>query len=83
MLAELFDELAQLLVTQFFLRLCLDIGLGLIILAIILGFIRLWRGPSLADRVVALHDTGQRYPEQRHHLLKRWGEQRRQRRVDC
>ena len=36
-----------------------------------------------ADRVVALHDTGQRYPEQRHHLLKRWGEQRRQRRVDC
>lgn len=37
-----------------FLRLCLDIGLGLIILAIILGFIRLWRGPSLADRVVAL-----------------------------
>ena len=36
-----------------------------------------------ADRVVALHDTGQRYPEQRHHLLKRWGEQRRQRSVDC
>lgn len=37
-----------------------------------------------ADRVVDLDDTGLRYPEQRHHLLKRWGEQRRQRAsVDC
>jgi len=39
-----------------------------------------------ADRVLALHDTGQCYPEQRHRLLKRWGEQRRQRQAlgaDC
>ena len=39
-----------------------------------------------ADRVLALHDTGQCYPEQRHRLLKRWGEQRRQRKAlaaDC
>lgn len=37
-----------------FLGTSLDIGLGLIVLAIGLGFIRLWRGPTLADRVVAL-----------------------------
>ena len=39
-----------------------------------------------ADRVLALQDTGQCYPEQRHRLLKRWGEQRRQRKAlaaDC
>ncbi|MFE3836366.1 monovalent cation/H+ antiporter complex subunit F [Pseudogemmobacter sonorensis] len=32
----------------------LNIGLTLIAVAIVLGFVRLWRGPSLADRVVAL-----------------------------
>lgn len=32
-----------------------------------------------ADRMVALEDTGQRYPEQRHSLLKRWNQTRRQR----
>lgn len=37
-----------------FLGLSLDIGLALIALSIALGFVRLWRGPSLADRVVAL-----------------------------
>lgn len=37
-----------------FLGLSLNIGLALIALAIVVGFIRLWRGPSLADRVVAL-----------------------------
>ena len=37
-----------------FMGYCLNIGLALIVLAIALGFIRLWRGPSLADRVVAL-----------------------------
>lgn len=34
-----------------------------------------------ADRMVALVDTGQRYPEQRHTLLKRWNDARRRRRV--
>ncbi|MCL7713198.1 helix-turn-helix transcriptional regulator [Stenotrophomonas mori] len=29
-----------------------------------------------ADRVVGLHDTGRRYPDQRHRLLKRWHAQR-------
>lgn len=33
---------------------CLTVGLALIALAIAVGFVRLWRGPSLADRVVAL-----------------------------
>ena len=37
-----------------FLTYCLNAGLALIALAIATGFIRLWRGPSLADRVVAL-----------------------------
>ena len=32
----------------------IDISFGLIILSIVLGFVRLFRGPSLADRVVAL-----------------------------
>ncbi|MCW4454819.1 YafY family transcriptional regulator [Flavobacterium sp. MXW15] len=35
-----------------------------------------------ADRVLALEDTGTRYPGQRHQLLKRWREQRLRRRVD-
>ena len=30
------------------------VSLWLIALAVLLGFVRLWRGPSLADRVVAL-----------------------------
>ncbi|RJL01460.1 monovalent cation/H+ antiporter complex subunit F [Paracoccus siganidrum] len=37
-----------------FLGYSLNIGLALIALAIAVGFLRLWRGPSLADRVVAL-----------------------------
>lgn len=37
-----------------FLDYSLNIGLALIALAIAVGFLRLWRGPSLADRVVAL-----------------------------
>ncbi|NPD16079.1 pH regulation protein F [Xinfangfangia sp. D13-10-4-6] len=37
-----------------FLAICLNTGLGLIALSIALGFVRLWRGPELADRVVAL-----------------------------
>lgn len=32
----------------------IDISFGLIMLSILLGFVRLARGPSLADRVVAL-----------------------------
>lgn len=39
---------------QDYLALSLDIGLALIALSIALGFVRLWRGPSLSDRVVAL-----------------------------
>lgn len=35
-----------------------------------------------ADRVLALEDTGRRYPEQRHRLLRRWEQQRRRRRED-
>lgn len=37
-----------------FMILCVDIGLALIALAILFGLIRLWKGPSLSDRVVAL-----------------------------
>ncbi|KFI29278.1 pH regulation protein F [Haematobacter massiliensis] len=37
-----------------FMNVCVTIGLGLVILAVLVGFIRLRRGPSLADRVVAL-----------------------------
>lgn len=37
-----------------FLEYALNAGLGLIALSIAVGMIRLWRGPSLADRVVAL-----------------------------
>lgn len=37
-----------------FLGYCLNIGLVLITLAIAVGLLRLWRGPTLADRVVAL-----------------------------
>ncbi|MBK4216407.1 pH regulation protein F [Paracoccus caeni] len=32
----------------------LNIALAMVALAIAIGFIRLWRGPTLADRVVAL-----------------------------
>lgn len=39
---------------QGFLDLCVTAGLTLVALSIAVGFIRLWRGPSLADRVVAL-----------------------------
>lgn len=35
-----------------------------------------------ADRVVALEDTGRRYPEQRHRLIRRWEDARRRRRAD-
>ena len=34
--------------------LAVNIGLGMILIAVALGLIRLWRGPTLADRVVAL-----------------------------
>ena len=37
-----------------FLDLSLSAGMVLMALAILLGFIRLWRGPGLGDRVVAL-----------------------------
>ncbi len=37
-----------------FMNSCLTIGLVLIALAIAVGFVRLWRGPTLSDRVVAL-----------------------------
>lgn len=40
--------------TSVFMLYCVDIGLGLVALAIALGFFRLWKGPTLADRVVAL-----------------------------
>lgn len=36
------------------LSICLNISLAMIALAVAVGFIRLWRGPTLADRVVAL-----------------------------
>jgi predicted DNA-binding transcriptional regulator YafY len=32
-----------------------------------------------ADRVLALEDTGRRYPEQRHRLIRRWEECHRRR----
>jgi predicted DNA-binding transcriptional regulator YafY len=35
-----------------------------------------------ADRVLALEDTGRRYPEQRHQLLRRWERQHRRRHGD-
>lgn len=37
-----------------FMMRCVDLGLALIALSILLGLIRVWKGPSLADRVVAL-----------------------------
>lgn len=37
-----------------FVFICASIGLGLVVLSVAIGFYRLWRGPSLADRVVAL-----------------------------
>lgn len=37
-----------------FMMLGVDLGLALIALSILLGLVRLWRGPSLSDRVVAL-----------------------------
>lgn len=40
--------------TTDFLGYCLSIGLALITFAIVVGFIRLWWGPTLSDRVVAL-----------------------------
>lgn len=40
--------------TSTFMLACVDIGLSLIVLAIAIGLLRLWRGPTLADRVVAL-----------------------------
>lgn len=39
---------------QDFLEICVVIGMGLFVLSVPIGFIRLWRGPSLADRVIAL-----------------------------
>ena len=41
--------------TQFeFLDICVEAGFAMIVLAVVLALIRLWRGPSLPDRVVAL-----------------------------
>jgi multicomponent Na+:H+ antiporter subunit F len=37
-----------------FLSLSLDIGIALIVIAVLLGFVRLIKGPSMPDRVVAL-----------------------------
>lgn len=37
-----------------FLDYSLQAGLALALIALVLGFIRLWRGPVLADRLVAL-----------------------------
>lgn len=37
-----------------FLDLSLNVAFVLVMLSVALGFVRLWRGPSLADRVVAL-----------------------------
>ncbi|WP_112311006.1 monovalent cation/H+ antiporter complex subunit F [Pseudogemmobacter bohemicus] len=37
-----------------FLELCLRAGMALMVLAVLLGLVRLWKGPSLGDRVVAL-----------------------------
>jgi len=34
--------------------LSLDAGLVLFTLSVLLGFVRLWRGPTLSDRIVAL-----------------------------
>lgn len=36
------------------LRCAVGLGLGLFVLSIAIGFVRLWRGPSMADRIVAL-----------------------------
>lgn len=40
--------------TAAFLDWCITISLGLVVIAIALGFVRLVKGPTLADRVVAL-----------------------------
>lgn len=40
--------------TTEFMNISLDVALGMVVLSIALGFIRIARGPSLADRVVAL-----------------------------
>ena len=37
-----------------FLEVAVDVGFGLIVLAVVLCFVRLAKGPSLPDRVVAL-----------------------------
>lgn len=37
-----------------FLSLCLSIGFGLILLSLVVAFVRLVKGPSFSDRVVAL-----------------------------
>lgn len=42
------------LTPESFLALCTNIAFGAVLLAIALGFVRLWKGPTLADRVVAL-----------------------------
>lgn len=39
---------------QDFMDICVTIGLTLFVLSVPIGFIRLWLGPSLADRVIAL-----------------------------
>lgn len=40
--------------THEFMMLGVDLGLAMIALSILIGLIRMWKGPSLADRVVAL-----------------------------
>jgi multicomponent Na+:H+ antiporter subunit F len=42
------------LTPESFLELCTGISFGMVLVAIALGFVRLSRGPTLADRVVAL-----------------------------
>jgi Multisubunit Na+/H+ antiporter, MnhF subunit len=41
-------------IESIFLLRAVDIAMGLVIATVILSFFRLWRGPSLPDRVVAL-----------------------------
>lgn len=40
--------------TNEFLNLSLDLAMGLVVLSIAIGFIRLAKGPTMSDRVVAL-----------------------------
>lgn len=37
-----------------FLDICLRVGLFLIAVSVLVGFYRLWKGPTLADRVIAI-----------------------------